>query len=85
VIVFEALAGQLPFHGVTASATALAHVHAPIPRICAVNPALPRAWQEIIDRALAKRPADRYQSTGELARDVKEMTSSRWFLRKLLD
>jgi serine/threonine protein kinase len=85
VIVFEALAGQPPFHGATATAMALAHVHEPIPRISAINPALPEAYQEIIDRALAKRPADRYQSAGELAQDVKEMSSSRWFLRKLLD
>jgi hypothetical protein len=32
---------------------------------------------------MAKQPADRYPQAGDLARDVQEVASGRWYFRKL--
>jgi hypothetical protein len=34
---------------------------------------------------MAKDPAERYATAGDLARDVREVASGRWYLRKLVD
>ena len=39
---------------------------------------------EIIGKALAKNPADRYQTATEMAQEVSEMASGRWYFRKLI-
>src|ERR1700722_6959419 len=43
------------------------HCHGPIPDPRSVNFALPEACSAIVARAMAKAPADRYQSAGEMA------------------
>jgi serine/threonine protein kinase len=85
VVLFEAMTGQAPFQAGDAAALAMAHLNVAVPRISTIKPDLPEACQQIVDRALAKHPDDRYQSAGALAQDVKELASNRWFLRKLLD
>lgn len=85
VVLFEALTGRVPFQAGSAIGTALAHVVTPVPRIDNIEPDLLAVLQEIIDRALAKLPADRYQTASELAQAVKEAASGRWVLRKLLE
>ncbi len=37
-----------------------------------VDPSVPEAFEHIIERALAKRPADRYQRAGEMAQDLRD-------------
>jgi serine/threonine protein kinase len=83
VVLFEALAGQVPYQADTLRGTIMAHLTEPVPRIHQIQPGLPGACQEIIDRALAKDPADRFQTAGELAYDVKDLAAGRWFLRQL--
>jgi serine/threonine-protein kinase len=85
IVLFEALTGHVPFQADSPLATGLAHVEAPIPRIGKINPSLVEAAQKIIERALAKSPADRYQTARELAQVVKDLTSGRWVLGKLLE
>ena len=58
VVAFELLTGTLPFRGEDAVAMALAHHADPVPRL----PARYASWQPLIDRALAKRPEDRFAS-----------------------
>ena len=62
VVCYELLTGELPFHGADALSVAIAHMQDPIPRL----PPTRRAWQPLIDRALAKSPDDRYQNAGEM-------------------
>ncbi len=83
IVLFEALTGQAPFEGVTLYDTVMAHLEDPVPDIRQIKPGLPAACQDIIDKALAKDPAQRYQTAGELASDVKELAAGRWFLRRL--
>ncbi len=83
VVAFQALAGRVPFAEATPMATALAHLMEPIPNIKEINPKLPAGAQEIINKAMAKEPDERYQNLTELARDVSDLASGRWFLLKL--
>jgi formylglycine-generating enzyme required for sulfatase activity len=62
VVTYEMLCGDLPFHGPDALAVALAHVEQPVPRLRSAR----RHWQEFIDRAMAKSPAERFQTATQM-------------------
>lgn len=81
VILYLILTGRHPFRQTTVSGTASAHVHAPIPSVRSVIPELPAMWDEIIGRAMAKSPDDRYDSVLTFARDVALATRGQWHLR----
>jgi serine/threonine protein kinase len=85
VTLFYALAGRLPYRDDSPLATAVLHVTQPVPSILAVKPDLLPTWEDIIAKAMAKVPAERYATAGDLARDVREAASGRWYLRKLVD
>lgn len=55
----------------------------PVPDIRTIKGNLPAVWQEVVTKAMAKDPKDRYATAGELARDVNEIVTGKWFLRKL--
>ena len=62
VMAYELLTGDLPFHGPDALSVALAHVEQPAPRL----PPTRRAWQPLMDKLLAKDPAQRYDTAEDL-------------------
>jgi serine/threonine protein kinase len=84
-VFFRAITGQLPYHTGDPQATMRAHLTEPIPRVLDIEPRLPAACQEIVDRALAKDPADRYQTAQDLAQDVTDLAAGRWFLNKIAE
>ena len=61
-VLFECLAGSKPFAGATGIALMRAHVLESPPKLSAVRPGLPAALDAVLERALAKRPEDRYES-----------------------
>ncbi|WP_440221732.1 bifunctional serine/threonine-protein kinase/formylglycine-generating enzyme family protein [Dokdonella sp. MW10] len=61
VLTWFGLTGKPPYEGADGFAVSYAHVFEPIPRL----PPAQAHWQPIIDKALAKDPADRYQSADE--------------------
>jgi serine/threonine kinase PknH len=65
-VLFEALTGAPPFSGDTASLIG-AHLTEPVPRASS-RLGLPAALDDVISRGMAKRPEDRYATTGEFAR-----------------
>jgi eukaryotic-like serine/threonine-protein kinase len=67
VAAFLALSGQFPFDSETPSAILVAHVTRPAPRLGDVAPDVPAAIGAIVDRCLAKRASDRFESSGALA------------------
>jgi serine/threonine protein kinase/tetratricopeptide (TPR) repeat protein len=69
VVLFELLAGRIPFAGESATKTLLLHLNEPPPDPRNVRPdrAIPAAFAEITLRALAKPREDRWQSAGEFA------------------
>ncbi|HEU4631342.1 MAG TPA: serine/threonine-protein kinase [Gemmatimonadaceae bacterium] len=66
VVGFLALTGHFPFEGEVASAVLVAHVTTPAPPLATVQPSVPPALAAIVDRCLAKSPADRFASADEL-------------------
>jgi serine/threonine-protein kinase len=73
VVLFEMLTGQVPYHGVTPVEVLRKHAHEPLPRPRDINPGLPAAAEPLLLRALAKRPADRYQSASAMGQDVQRL------------
>lgn len=65
---FRMLTGRTPFHRATGMAALLmAHLHQPPPRVSELVPGLPPALDAVLVKAMAKDPAQRYQSGRELA------------------
>jgi streptogramin lyase len=65
-VLYECLTGEQPFARESDVATLWAHVHEPPPALAASRPELGREIDRVLARALAKRPAERQQASGEL-------------------
>ena len=75
---YKMLTGETPYAWARGwAAMAYAHVTAPIPRPTDRVHALPPAMNDVIDRALAKNPADRYRTAGEMARAAVDALNGR--------
>jgi hypothetical protein len=60
------------------------HLTDPVPSVLDLRPDLQPSWDEIIHKAMAKDSADRHATAGEMAHDVEQVASGRWFFRKLV-
>src|SRR5947209_5578529 len=67
IILFEMLAGHVPFAGDSPTATMMKHLQEPPPSVLDERKDLPAGVGLVVARALAKRPRDRFQKAGELA------------------
>ncbi|MCB0166913.1 MAG: serine/threonine protein kinase [Anaerolineae bacterium] len=67
VVLFELLAGQLPFDGDTPMAVALKHIQDPIPSVREINPSVPPEFEAVVFKGMAKWPDERYQTAKEMA------------------
>jgi eukaryotic-like serine/threonine-protein kinase len=83
VVLYRLLTGQLPFESDSTTALINAHVDLPIPDIRLIKANLPAVWQDVVGKAMAKDPDQRYPTAGDFARDVQEVVSGKWYLRKL--
>jgi serine/threonine protein kinase len=77
VVLYEMLVGERPFIAETPIGVLLQHLQQPAPSILSVRPDLPKAVGNVLDRALAKDPAERFGSAGELARAFRLAFTSR--------
>jgi eukaryotic-like serine/threonine-protein kinase len=66
-VLYEMLAGELPFTGPNAQALLAKRLTQPAPNV-ATTRTVPAALDRAVARALARRPEDRFVSAGELAR-----------------
>lgn len=66
VLLFEMLAGRPPFPADNPLAVALAHRHDPPPRLDRLQRDLDPAVVKVVERALAKDPADRFPDAGAM-------------------
>src|SRR5436190_21148017 len=73
VMLYEMLVGQLPFQGDTAVSVALEHLSEPPPPISQLRPDVHPALESVVMAALAKDPADRWQSADEFAAALEEV------------
>lgn len=67
VCLFELLTDTVPFGGETVTGVAAAVSSDPIPPVARYRPDVPSGLVTVIERCLAKRPQDRYQSIADLA------------------
>jgi len=80
VVLFEMICGERPFQAEDTLALLGMHRAAPIPKLVDRvhgDLRLPRGLQEVIDKAMAKSPGDRFQSAIELAEAIDELASAR--------
>ncbi|MFI6866140.1 serine/threonine-protein kinase [Nocardia sp. NPDC050406] len=67
---YHLLTGSQPFPRPVPAAVIFAHMHDPPPRPTSVDPALSPLFDQVVARAMAKDPQQRYQSCGALAEDA---------------
>ena len=68
VVLYEMLTGELPFQADSHTALALKHIQEHPPLASDLNPAVPPQLDQIINKVLAKEPAGRYRTAGQLGR-----------------
>jgi DNA-binding beta-propeller fold protein YncE len=76
-VFYQALTGSVPFPRDTDAAKMWAHVRQPPPRLSAVAPDLPVQLDAVVQRAMAKDPAERFSTAGEFGRAALAAASGR--------
>ena len=71
IVLYEMLTGTVPFKGDSAVTVALKHVNEIAPEPSQLVPGMPYALNQIVLKAMAKAPADRYQSAAQFSRDLR--------------
>jgi hypothetical protein len=77
VLTFEMLTGRLPFIGSNRMEVAYATVNTPIPSVVKINPNLPDELDQLLQKVLAKDPAQRPQTVGELLTQMARLPQRR--------
>ena len=70
-VLCEAVTGAVPFPRQTPAAMLIAHMTSAPPRVSELAPGVPAAIDAVVDRALAKEPAQRFASAEAFARDLR--------------
>ncbi|HVB73638.1 MAG TPA: FHA domain-containing serine/threonine-protein kinase [Ktedonobacteraceae bacterium] len=76
LLIYETVTGRLPFVGRTPAETEMMQVASPVPPMAQFNPETPRMLQELVDRALAKNPAQRFPNAVSLLQALEAQTLS---------
>jgi serine/threonine protein kinase len=72
VMLYEMATGSVPYDADTPFAVIMKHISEPLPMPSAVNPNIPKAVEQVILKAMAKNPNDRYQTAGEMSTALRE-------------
>lgn len=70
IILYELLTGKVPFTGDTAVSIAIKHSQQAIPSVRDFDPRIPQAMENVVLKATAKDPNDRYPTVERLADDL---------------
>lgn len=70
IVFYELLTGSVPFQGHTPTEIAVKHLREPMPFVRDYNPEIPQSVENIILKATAKNPADRYENAGLMLYDL---------------
>ncbi len=71
ILMFEMLTGRVPFKGDSAVEIALKHMKEPLPSVREINPVVPQSVENIILKAAAKNPKNRYKDVRDMKDDLK--------------
>jgi len=81
IVLYEMLAGVVPFNSPISTAVVVQHVNQPPPSLRATNLSISANVERVVMHALAKKRENRQQTAGELAEELTRVTSSsspRW-------
>lgn len=70
IVMFELLTGKLPFRGENAVEIAIKQMKNQIPSVCSLNENIPQSVENIILKACAKNPKNRYGTVKEMYADI---------------
>ena len=70
IVLYEMLAGDVPFKADQAVQVALRHMRDPMPSLREANPTVPQSIENIVTRATAKDPKKRYRNCDEMYSDL---------------
>lgn len=76
VVLYEMLAGKVPFEAESAVSVALMQLQNNAKRLTEINPDIPLGLEQICIHAMQKDPKDRYQSATEMLLDVEEVINN---------
>jgi serine/threonine protein kinase len=72
-VLYEMLAGEVPFNGKNQLEIMYGHLYKPVPSIREKNSELPKGIENIIFTAMAKEPKDRYKSAGQFRDAIRQI------------
>lgn len=75
IILYEMLSGSVPFDGESAVTIALKHFQDEIPPLRTYDENIPQALENVVLKATAKEPVDRYKSAEEMSKDLETALS----------
>jgi hypothetical protein len=74
IVFYEMLTGDPPFDAETPLAILMKHVNDPLPPPRKVESSIPKPFERVVLKSLAKRPRERYQNAGEMAEALQKAT-----------
>lgn len=77
VTLFEMLSGKPPFDADSAMTLMMMHINDPVPNPQKLNPEIPEALVNVVNKALEKDPADRYQTAAQMAAALRNVLAGR--------
>ena len=83
-VLFECLAGERPFDRESELSVVFAHLNEPPPRLTDLRAGFAEAFDEVFATALAKDPAERYSTCGELIVAAAAASRGKGFMRRKL-
>jgi eukaryotic-like serine/threonine-protein kinase len=83
MMMYEMFTGTLPFRASNPLSVMVKRVHEDAPPVTAVRPGVPAWLSAVIGRAMQRDPADRYQTLGDLVRDLDRQQATRAARRRL--
>ena len=81
VILYEMFTGTLPFRASNALSVMMKRLHEDAPTVRLSRPEVPPWLSAIVARTMQRKPEDRYQSAGDLLRDLETQRASRSWRR----
>jgi serine/threonine-protein kinase len=74
-VLYESLTGGPPYRADSAGTLVTAHLMQAVPQVSAARAGIPKGFDAVIARGMAKKPEDRYASAGDLALAAHEALS----------
>ncbi len=73
IVMYEMITGRVPFDGESPVSVAIQHINGGAVKPSDMNPAIPKALEQIILKAIATDPGDRYIDAAQMLRDMDEV------------